>query len=322
MAVRIGISGWRYTPWRGKFYPGDLVQRRELHYASRCFGSIELNGSFYSLQTPTSYQRWHDDTPAGFRFAVKGPRYVTHTLRLRELGNALPNFFASGLLNLRGKLGPLLWQLPPTLKFDAKLLDGFLGQLPKDSEAACALARRRSRELMSGRSALSCDRNRRWRHALEIRHASFWNDEFVDLLRRHNIGLVIADAARDWPQPQDITADFVYMRLHGHEHLYSSCYTDALLERWAERIRAWSNGGEPADANRIAGPAPRRKRRDVYCYFDNDAKVHAPFDAQELMRMLELPTPCRSRRHPPDITDAEAGTGRWPQPRKARGSSP
>lgn len=321
MAVRIGISGWRYTPWRGRFYPADLVQRRELHYASRCFGSIELNGSFYSLQSPDSYRHWYDETRAGFRFAVKGPGFLTHTLRLRGIDKGLANFLASGLLALDDKLGPLLWQLPPTLKFDAELLDAFLGQLPKDSESALALARRRDRGLMQGRCVLAIDRNRRWRHALEVRHPSFWNTEFIDVLRRHRIGLVVADAARDWPQPQDVTADFVYIRLHGDEQLYTSGYGDAALERWADRIRHWSTGGEPEEPDRIAGPAPRRKRRDVYCYFDNDAKVHAPFDAQELMRLLGLETPCRHRRHPPDSEGTGPAVTRWSRNRKAAGTS-
>lgn len=291
MSVRIGISGWRYPPWRGRFYPDGLVQRRELEYAAGCFASIELNGSFYSLQKPESYADWRDATPRDFRFAIKGSRYITHTKRLGDARQALANFLASGVLRLGDKLGPILWQLPPTLKFDAGLLDDFLGQLPKDSQTALDLARRRDIDLLRGRSALSIDRNRRWRHALEVRHDSFCCDTLLDLLRRHNVALVIADAASKWPQPQDITADFVYMRLHGDKQLYASGYTGAALDHWAKRIGSWADGHEPRDAGRIDGRAAPRKRRDVYCYFDNDAKVHAPFNAQALMHRLGLEKP-------------------------------
>ncbi|MGQ4584286.1 DUF72 domain-containing protein [Lysobacter sp. F60174L2] len=302
MTVRIGISGWRYAPWRGVFYPPGLVQRRELEHASRCFPSIELNGSFYSLQSPDSYSAWHDATPADFVFAVKGPRYITHLRRLRDIDKPMANFLASGLLRLRPKLGPLLWQLPPNFKFDAGLLDGFLGALPRDTEAALALARRRDIGLMRGRSALAIDRNRPLRHAIEVRHPSFCEPAFIELLRRHRVALVIADTAGTWPYLEDVTADFLYLRLHGDAELYVSGYSDDALTRWAQRIRRWSEGGEPADAVRVGGRAPKLARRDVYCYFDNDMKVHAPFDAQVLMDKLSLPAPCPAREDVAPIT--------------------
>ena len=302
MTVRIGISGWRYAPWRGVFYPPGLVQRRELEHASRCFPSIELNGSFYSLQSPDSYSAWHDATPADFVFAVKGPRYITHLRRLRDIDKPMANFLASGLLRLGPKLGPLLWQLPPNFKFDAGLLDGFLGALPRDTETALALARRRDIGLMRGRSALSIDRNRPLRHAIEVRHPSFCDPAFIELLRRHRVTLVIADTAGKWPYLEDVTADFLYLRLHGDAELYVSGYSDDALTRWAQRIRRWSEGGEPADAVRVGSQAPKRARRDVYCYFDNDMKVHAPFDAQVLMDKLSLPAPCPAREDVAPIT--------------------
>lgn len=295
MTIRIGISGWRYGPWRGVFYPPGLVQRRELEYAAGCFRSVELNGSFYSLQSPDSYQAWHDATPDDFVFAVKGPRFITHMLRLRDERNAMANFFASGLLRLGPKLGPVLWQLPPTLQFDEALFEEFLASLPRDTEAALSLARRRDVGLMKGRCALSIDENRPLRHAIEVRHPSFCCEHFVRLLRQHGVALVMADTAGKWPYMEDVTANFLYLRLHGDAELYVSGYSDEAMDWWAARVAVWSNGREPGDAVRIGGPAPKRKARDVYCYFDNDAKVHAPFDAQVLLGKLGLPVPCPPR---------------------------
>ncbi|APO97991.1 hypothetical protein TB9_06035 [Xanthomonas perforans] len=295
MAIRIGISGWRYARWRGTFYPAGLAQRRELEYAAGCFPSVEINGSFYSLQRPDSFQRWHDETPEDFVFSVKGPRFITHMKRLRDCEQALANFFASGILRLGAKLGPVLWQLPPTLRFDAELLDAFLGSLPRDSEAALARARKRDTALMQGRSALAIDRNRPIRHALEVRHDSFCDPACMRLLRRHNVAVVVADTAGKFPYMEDVSADFVYVRLHGDAQLYASGYSDTALDRWAARIAAWASGAEPDDAARVGARARKRAMRDVYCYFDNDMKVHAPFDARGLMQRLQLPTDCPAR---------------------------
>ncbi|WP_115001206.1 DUF72 domain-containing protein [Xanthomonas campestris] len=295
MSIRIGISGWRYARWRGTFYPTGLAQRRELAYAGRCFPSVEINGSFYSLQRPESYQSWHDETPDDFVFAVKGPRFVTHMKRLRDCEQALANFFASGVLRLGPKLGPILWQLPPTLRFDEAVLDAFFSALPRDTEAALALARKRDTTLMHGRTALSVDRKRPLRHALEMRHPSFCDPSCMKLLRKHKVGVVVADTAGKFPYLEDVTADFVYLRLHGDAQLYASGYSDHALDRWGERIAAWAAGGEPSDAQRVGPRASKRARRDVYCYFDNDMKVHAPFDARGLMQRLDLPTDCPAR---------------------------
>ncbi|MCC8486999.1 DUF72 domain-containing protein [Xanthomonas campestris pv. raphani] len=293
--IRIGISGWRYARWRGTFYPTGLAQRRELAYAGRCFPSVEINGSFYSLQRPESYQSWHDETPDDFVFAVKGPRFVTHMKRLRDCEQALANFFASGVLRLGPKLGPILWQLPPTLRFDEAVLDAFFSALPRDTEAALALARKRDTTLMHGRTALRVDRKRPLRHALEMRHPSFCDPSCMKLLRKHKVGVVVADTAGKFPYLEDVTADFVYLRLHGDAQLYASGYSDHALDRWGERIAAWAAGGEPSDAQRVGPRASKRARRDVYCYFDNDMKVHAPFDARGLMQRLHLPTDCPAR---------------------------
>lgn len=285
--LRIGISGWRYGPWRGTFYPEDLVQRRELEYASRRVNSIEINGSFYSLQRPEFYARWYEQTPEDFVFAVKGGRYITHMLRLREIETPLANFFASGVLRLNEKLGPFLWQFPPNFAFDEARFDAFFEMLPRDSDAAARLAQRHDAKV-NNRSWTRVDRNRRLRHAVEIRHSSFETESFVKLLRKHNVALVVADTAGKWPLAEDVTADFVYVRLHGDQIIYVSGYDDAALDRWAEKIRHWSQGGEPPGGRRIsATPArPRKSGRDVYVYFDNDVKVEAPRNAISLMERL------------------------------------
>ena len=286
--IRIGISGWRYAPWRGVFYPAGLRQRDELAFAAARFSTIEINGSFYSLQRPEYYQRWHDETPPGFVFSVKGPRYVTHMLKLRDTGPALANFFASGVANLRDKLGPFLWQLPPTLSYDAERLETFFALLPRDSDQASRLARRHN-ENVRGRARLAFGPNRRLRHALEIRHPSYVDPAFVALLRRHDIALVVADTAGRWPFAQDVTSNFIYVRLHGDEELYVSGYTPASLARWAARIGCWREGRQHGDDRLIdaARPPPVRPR-DVYVYFDNDAKVMAPRDAERLSRLVSV----------------------------------
>ena len=289
--IRIGISGWRYEPWRGVFYPKALAQRRELEFASRAFPTIEINGSFYSLQHPDSYESWYRETPPDFVFAIKGGRYITHLLRLRNADRAIANFFASGIFNLREKIGPFLWQFPPQFRYDEERFEAFFRMLPRDLGEALCLARRRDAR-MTGRCRLAIHDNIRLRHAVEIRHGSFVDERFVAQLRRHGIALVVADTAGRWPYFEDVTADFMYLRLHGDAELYVSGYTDAALERWAERIRAWAAGAEPQDAKRISTrPAPRRRSRDVYCYFDNDVKVRAPIYAHALMRKLGLRVP-------------------------------
>jgi uncharacterized protein YecE (DUF72 family) len=295
--ARIGISGWRYEPWRRIFYPADLAQHRELEFAARAFSSIEINGSFYSLQAPSSWQQWYDATPDGFVFSVKGPRYITHILRLRDIERPMANFFASGLFNLREKLGPILWQFPPSLRYDAARFEAFLALLPRDTGTALRLARRRDAR-MHGRSVLRIDAARPLRHAVEIRHESFATPEFIAQLRAHGVALVVADTAGKWPHLEDVTADFMYLRLHGDKKLYASGYTDVALERWADRIRAWMRGREPRDARRAAGAARHGKPLDVYCYFDNDVKVRAPFDADRLMQLLRIERADREFRFP------------------------
>lgn len=287
--IRIGVSGWRYAPWRGNFYPQGLPQRDELRYAASIFPVVEINGSFYSLQRPESYARWYAETPEDFVFAVKGSRYITHMLKLRGVEKPLANFFASGLFNLREKLGPILWQLPPNLRYDRERMAPFLQMLPPDTGSALRLARKRDARL-KGRSRLVIDADRPLRHAFEVRHDSFCDASFIDLLRAHGMAVVIADTARRWPLIEDVTADFVYLRLHGDKELYRSGYSDRALEHWAKRIRAWHRGSEPRDAHRCAPRrAPRARPRDVYCLFDNtDVKLRAPVDARNLMLRLRV----------------------------------
>ena len=284
--ARIGISGWRYPPWRGVFYPPGLTQRRELAYAASQVDTAEVNGSFYSLQRPTSWATWHEQTPEHFVFAVKGPRFITHMHKLHDVRVQLANFFASGVLALRRKLGPILLQLPPTLGFHAERIDEFLGLLPRDTAQALALGAGHDGRL-DGRTWLEPQALRPLRHALEVRHDSFVDPAFIALLRRHGVALVVADTTARWPLIEDVTTDFVYVRLHGDKALYTSGYGDAALAHWARRIEAWRHGQQVADARTASATPPRKRvRRDVYCYFDNDVKVHAPFDAMRLARRV------------------------------------
>jgi uncharacterized protein YecE (DUF72 family) len=285
--LHIGISGWTYAGWRGVFYPRKLAHRAELEFASRAFNSIEINGSFYSLQLPSSYQRWYSETPPGFVFSVKGGRFITHMKKLRDVEVPTANFFASGIFALREKLGPILWQFPPNFGWNPQRFSEFFELLPTDTRAAVKLAKKHDAKL-SGRSWTKTDENRPIRHAVEVRHPTFMVPEFFALLRRHNIAFVVADTAGKWPYAEDITADFVYCRLHGAEQLYVSGYSDAELDRWANRIKHWRKGRQPRDAKLVENRKTAAGPRDVYLYFDNDAKVHAPFNARTLIEKLQL----------------------------------
>ena len=271
--VRIGISGWRYTPWRGVFYPPGLPHKDELAFASRRVRSIEINGSFYSLQRPSSYRRWRTETPDDFVFAVKGGRFLTHHKKLRDCAGPLANFLASGVLALEEKLGPILWQLPPQLPFDAERLETFFALLPRSTAAAAEIARRHDHRLRHG-AYVDVEADRPLRHALEVRHESFDDPAFVRLLRRADVALCVADTAGKWPCLDAVTSSLVYVRLHGDTRLYVSGYGRAALDAWAARVAAWRADG-----------------RDVVVYFDNDVKVRAPFDAMNLAARLGHGTP-------------------------------
>ncbi len=286
--VRVGISGWTYKPWRGVFFPAKLPQKQELEYAASTFRTIEINGTFYSLQRPSSYQSWAEHTPEDFVFSVKASRYITHLRRLREIEIPLANFFASGILKLGPKLGPILWQFPPSFRYAHDLIEEFFALLPHDTNAAAELAAKHD-DLIKNRTFFQVDENRRIRHAMEIRHASFVTPEFIALLRKYKVALVCADTV-EWPRLMDVTSDFVYCRLHGSEALYASGYDEDAIEEWAERAAAWARGEESNDGDFASSKrAPARSRRDVYVYFDNDAKVRAPRDAKRMAaRMAEM----------------------------------
>ncbi|HEY3261025.1 MAG TPA: DUF72 domain-containing protein [Pseudonocardiaceae bacterium] len=294
--LRVGVSGWRYGPWRGAFYPRGLVQRRELEFISRQLNSVEINGSFYSLQRPESYRRWYEQTPDDFVFAVKGPRFITHMKQLRDAQTPLANFFASGVLALRHKLGPVLWQLSPRFRFRPAVLTEFLTMLPRSTAEAARLAEWHD-ERLAERSLTSTDLDRPLRHAMEIRHDSFAVPEFTGLLRAHGVALVTADTAGRWPLLHEPTADFVYLRLHGDQELYVSGYSAAALDSWAARIRGWLDAG-----------------RDVYAYFDNDVKVHAPYDAINLAARLGLRPPGQAHLLDPARVHTVAGSPRPSSP--------
>jgi uncharacterized protein YecE (DUF72 family) len=289
--IHVGISGWTYPPWRkGTFYPEGWPQKKELEFASRQVNTIEINGTFYSLQRASSFQAWYEATPSGFIFSVKGSRYITHIRRLEDVEIPLANFFASGVLRLKEKLGPFLWQLPPSFIYDRDRLEGFLKLLPRTTSAATSLAKKHD-HLMAKRAWTKTVPSHPLRHALEVRHHSFKTPEFVQLLREHDVAMVVADTAGKWPLIEDATSDFVYIRLHGDKKLYVSGYTDSSLKKWEKKIRSWSKGSTPQNSRTLwSRPARRPEGRDVFVYFDNDVKVHAPFDAMKLAGHLGVHT--------------------------------
>jgi uncharacterized protein YecE (DUF72 family) len=240
--IRVGVGGWTYEPWRGVFYPEGLTQKRELEHASRHLTSIEINGTYYGAQKPESFARWHDETPDGFVFALKGPRYATNRRVLAEAGESIERFFGGGVMRLKDKLGPINWQLAPTKKFDAADIEGFLKLLPKT---------------VGGR---------RVRHALEARHESFRHPDFVALLREHDVAVVTAGDS-EYPQIADITAPFVYARIMGTTAKAKLGYPPAALDRWIERARDWAAGRVHKDLDTVA-PASTIKTepRDVFLY--------------------------------------------------------
>jgi uncharacterized protein YecE (DUF72 family) len=266
---RIGVSGYDYPEWKGGFYPGRLPRSRWLGHAVRAFGSIELNGTFYSLKSPAAYRRWRASAPsADYLFAVKGSGFITHRLRLKDPKTALANFYASGVLALGRHTGPFLWQLPPRLRFDRERLERFLDLLPRDTAEASRLAARHDRRLPV-RAQLKAPEPARYRHALEVRDASFCSPEAYEVLRAHDVALVVADTGGLYPQPDEPTADFIYVRLHGPRELYASGYTPDEIGGWAGRVERWLGEG-----------------KDVFAYFDNTARGHAPRDAAALQQAV------------------------------------
>ena len=258
--VRVGIGGWVYAPWRGTFYPKGLPQAQELSFASRQLTSIEINGTFYGAQKPTSFRRWHADTPEDFVFSIKGPRYATHRRALGEAAPSIERFFNSGVLELREKLGPVLWQFPPFQKFDESGFEAFLALLPHRLE------------------------ERAIRHVVEVRHASFATPAFIALLRRHGVAAALVDTEGHAPLTE-LTADFIYARLRRTQADEPEGYPAAARDQWAARFRTWAAGGVPKDVKPIA-PAPKgaKEPRDVFVYFINGAKERAPAAAMALLK--------------------------------------
>jgi uncharacterized protein YecE (DUF72 family) len=260
-AIRIGVGGWTYEPWRGTFYPGNLQQKRELEYASRHLTSIEINGTFYGSQKPETFAKWHDETPDGFVFALKAPRFATNRTVLADAGRSIARFFAGGVMELKDKLGPINWQLMPTKKFDPADFEAFLRLLPKEVEG------------------------RALRHVVEVRHDSFRSPDFIALAREHGVAVAIAgDSA--YPQIADPTAPFVYARIMGTRESAELGYSDAALDRWAARARAWASGAAVDGLDCVEPRMEDGNARDVYIYVISGYKVRNPAAAMALLRRL------------------------------------
>ncbi|MDB6084639.1 MAG: hypothetical protein JWN43_2520 [Gammaproteobacteria bacterium] len=260
-AIRIGIGGWTYEPWRGTFYPDKLPQKRELEYASRQLTSIEVNGTFYGSQKPATFAKWRDETPDGFVFSLKAPRFATNRNALADAGPSISRFFASGVMELKDKLGPVNWQLLPTKKFDPTDFESFLKLLPKE---------------VKGRTL---------RHVVEVRHGSFRTPEFVELAKEHGVAVAIA-ADSIYPQIADFTAPFVYARIMGTQESAESGYSDAALDRWAARAQAWASGSRVDGLDYVESRSPDGKARDVYLYVISGHKVRNPAAAMALLRRI------------------------------------
>ncbi|MDQ7981786.1 DUF72 domain-containing protein [Paraburkholderia sp. SARCC-3016] len=261
--MRVGIGGWTFAPWRGLFYPEGLAQKRELEYASRQLTTIEINGTFYGSQKPESFAKWHDETPDDFVFSLKAPRFATHRRILAEAGESIERFIASGVLELKDKLGPINWQFAPTKQFDEQDFDAFLSLLPKEAEG------------------------RALRHAVEVRHESFRNEAFVALARKHGVAIVVAGDSR-YLQIADLTAPFVYARIMGTSDASERGYDDAALDLWTARMRTWASGGHPPGLETVAKPvAAGKSPRDVFLYVISGFKEHNPAAGIALIERLK-----------------------------------
>lgn len=284
------MSGWTHDGWRGGFYPEGLTQKKELHYASRQVNSIEINGTFYALQKPETFQRWHDDTPENFVFSVKAPQYITHVRRLKEISEPLANFFASGLLCLKEKMGPILWQFPPNVMLKDDRFEKFLRMLPYDSKSAARLAKKHG-EKVEGRSFTKVEGDYPIRHAFEFRNFSFMDQGFIEMLREFGVAVVFAHSGLKSPYMEDLTGDFIYARMHGQEAKYKRGYTPETINWLAERVSLWTQGEQPADAECVSDQAPKKAQRDAYIYFDTEEKDYAPTDAMNLTQRLKVKVP-------------------------------
>ena len=285
----VGMSGWTYAPWRGEFYPKGLRQADELDYASHHVSSIEINGSFYALQKPSSWISWREGTPDGFLFSVKAPRFITHIKRLEDVAEPVANFFASGPLALGPKLGPILWQLPPSVDYDPELVEAFLALLPHTTTEAAELAERRDRDRMAGKEHLETDAERPVRHAIEVRSHSFDEQRFADQLQEHGVACVLGDSAGRWPRLDWITTDFAYARLQGAPGKES--YSPEERDVRAGWLKAWSEGEGAGGAPVISASNVLPGDRDVFAFFVSTDKENAPHNARAVMATLGLKGP-------------------------------
>jgi uncharacterized protein YecE (DUF72 family) len=260
--IRVGIGGWVFKPWRGTFYPKGLQQARELEHASRAVTTIEINGTFYGTQKPESFRRWAAETPDDFVFSLKGPRFTTHRGVLAEAGPSIERFFGSGVLELKSKLGPVLWQMPPTKAFEAEDFAAFLALLP---------------QRLDGRPI---------RHAVEVRHRSFCAPDFVALMRKFAVAIALIDSDSH-PLIADVTGDFAYLRLQRTVEEIETGYPFGDLTAWAKRAHAFAEGGTPSDLSGLAPTSGANAERDVFVYMISGAKVRAPAAAQALIARLK-----------------------------------
>jgi uncharacterized protein YecE (DUF72 family) len=260
MSIYVGIGGWIYDEWRGTFYPKGLPQKRELEYASACLTAIEINGTYYGSQKPEAFRKWRAETPDGFVFTVKGPRFATNRRVLGDAGESIRKFFASGVTELKEKLGPVNWQFMATKKFDAQDFEAFLKLLPKKADGLTI------------------------RHAVEVRHDSFKDKAFIALCRKHGVAIVFA-ADGEFPLIADVTADFVYARIMGTRAKQKLGYPRPMLTTWAERATDWERGQSPKSSMLLAKPAPRKKR-DVFLFVISGAKERNPAAAQAIIAAL------------------------------------
>ena len=260
--IRVGIGGWVFKPWRGTFFPKGHPQARELEYASRKLTTIEINGTFYRTQTPATFRKWAGEVPDDFVFSIKGPQFATNRSVLAEAGSSIERFFASGVLELGPKLGPILWQMAPTKKFDPADFAAFLALLPPELDG------------------------RKIRHAVEVRHESFIVPAFIELLRKHSVAPVLVDSSKH-PLIADVTSDFVYLRLQGTSEKETTGYAAKALAAWEKRAQAWAAGGAPADLTTVAGGTPPKQPRDVFVYMISGAKERAPAAAMALIERLQ-----------------------------------
>jgi uncharacterized protein YecE (DUF72 family) len=259
--TRVGIGGWTYAPWRDNFYPDKLVQRRELEYASRHVTAIEINGTYYGAQRPATYAKWRAETPDGFVFSLKAPRYTTDRKLLADAGKTITAFVDGGIAELGDRLGPINWQFPSHKAFERDDFAAFLDLLPRE---------------LDGRSL---------RHVLEVRHPSFMCAGYIQLARRHRVVTVFTDSPK-YPSFADVTGDFVYARLMRSDASVATGYRAAALDAWAERARSWSDGNEPADLPYVGTTHAKQGIRDVFVYFINGAKERAPHAAMDLIGRL------------------------------------